>query len=279
MYPHVDTRSTAAVEAEVTTRWHAMFGPDEGFVRRGFALFHDSFDGLRLGREPLDLPYHDREHTLQGTLCLARLLQGWRGAPDVPAPDEPTARLALLAILLHDTGYLKPAGDRAGTGAKYMPNHEARSVAFVEGLGARAGLTPEDAAAVGRMIWCTSLGLKPDKLGFRTETERLAGCAVGTADLLGQMAAEDYPERLDGLFAEFEESIRHNGWSAGGAPFASVEELRRSTPAFWEQVIWPRLQGPLLRCHRFLNDPQPDGPNEYLDRIHANLARLDAVPA
>lgn len=279
VFAPVDTRDVRAVEAEVAARWRGMFGPDGGFVAAGFQLFAESFDGRRWHRAPLDVPYHDREHTLQGTLCLGRLLHAWRRHAMDPVPDEATARLALLAILLHDTGYLKPEGDADGTGAKYMPQHESRSVAFVHEALPEAGLTTAEIEAVGRMIWCTSLTTRVDSLGFRDERELLAGCVVGTADLLGQMAAADYPEKLAALFVEFEESARRNGWSGGGASLPTLAELRRGTPVFWEKLIWPRLNGPLRAVYRLLNDPWPDGPNDYLARIHANLARLREGPA
>lgn len=279
VFAPVDTKDMRAVEAEVTARWRGTFGPDGGFVAAGFRMFADSFDGRRWRRAPLDVPYHDREHTLQGTLCLGRLLHAWRRHAVAPALDEATARRALLAILLHDTGYLKPEGDADGTGAKYMPQHESRSVEFVHEVLPEAGLTTAEIEAVGRMIWCTSLTTRVENLGFRDERELLAGCVVGTADLLGQMAAADYPEKLAALFVEFEESARRNGWSGGGAALQTLAELRRGTPVFWEKLIWPRLNGPLRGVYRLLNDPWPDGPNDYLDRIHANLARLRDVPA
>lgn len=278
MFAPVDTRDAQAVAAEVAARWREMFGADAGFVATGFALFDDSFAGRRAGRAPLDVPYHDAEHTLQGVLCLGRLLHAWRRHGVAPALDEATARLALLAILLHDTGYLKAAGDADGTGAKFMPQHEARSVDFAHEVLPEAGLKTPEIDAIGRMIWCTCLTARIESLGFRDERELLAGCAVGTADLLGQMAAADYPEKLAALFLEFEESARRNGWSGGGAPLPTLAELRCGTPQFWEKLIWPRLNGPLRGVYRLLNDPWPDGPNEYLGCIHANLARLREGP-
>ena len=36
----------------------------------------------------------------------------------------------MLAILMHDTGYLKKRGDNEGTGAKYTLTHVDRSIQF-----------------------------------------------------------------------------------------------------------------------------------------------------
>jgi hypothetical protein len=48
----------------------------------------------------------------------------------------------------------------------------------------------------------------------------------------------------------------------------------RNTPAFWEKYVQPKVNGDFQRLYTFLNDPYPDGPNDYLQRIEANIARL-----
>ncbi len=45
-----------------------------------------------------------------------------------------------------------------------------------------------------------------EELPFRDSREWLIGALVATGDMLGQMAAEDYPERLAGLYLEFREA-------------------------------------------------------------------------
>jgi hypothetical protein len=50
--------------------------------------------------------------------------------------------------------------------------------------------------------------------------------------------------------------------------------LRAKTPKFWEGYVRPKLERDFGGLYRFLNDPYPSGPNYYLDRVEANIARL-----
>ena len=105
--------------------------------------------------------------------------------------------------------------------------------------------------------------------------EKLAGFALATADLLGQMAAEDYVDKLPELYEEFAE---------GAAPaqtqphfiasFSSAADLVARTPVFWEKFVLAKLERDLLGLYRFLNEPYPAGPNYFLNRITANMERL-----
>lgn len=56
--------------------------------------------------------------------------------------------------------------------------------------------------------------------------------------------------------------------------FLSSEDLVMKTPTFWERSIRPKLDHELLGLWRFLNDPYPDGPNEYVARVEANMQRI-----
>jgi hypothetical protein len=99
--------------------------------------------------------------------------------------------------------------------------------------------------------------------------------ALGTADLLGQMAARDYIEKLPVLFSEFAEAA--NTDKVNGARFAQYEtaaDVVRGTPSFWSDYAWPRINEDFSRLYVFLNDPIPDGPNPYLLGVQKNLARL-----
>src|SRR5664279_6170198 len=120
MYPSVATKDPTAVEAEVQAAYLAMFPKgDLLFVPRVFGWAIECFSGNYHDYQAVDTRYHDFEHTLQGTLCLARLLRGRQAAGAHPQFTPQMFQLALLAILLHDAGYLKKRSDKEGTGAKY----------------------------------------------------------------------------------------------------------------------------------------------------------------
>jgi hypothetical protein len=127
------------------------------------------------------------------------------------------------------------------------------------------------------MIRCTGLNAKLAALPFASPGERITGYALATADLLGQMAAEDYVDKLPILFTEFAEAAAFSGdRSHFVSIFANAEDLIRKTPGFWHSSIRPKLNTELLGLWKFLNDPYPHGPNHYMDRIEANLERIRA---
>lgn len=248
---------------------------DAGFVPRAFARVERYFSGSNPDYLAIDARYHDLEHTLQGTLAFSCLLRGRLEAGAEPALSQETFELGLLAILLHDTGYLKRRDDADGTGAKYTATHVNRSCDFAERLLWHHGYSLRQIHAVQHMIRCTGMGASVTTIPFQSDEERIAGFALGTADLLGQMAAPDYVEKLPILFEEFQESARYNAGKGGpGMLFASARDLMEKTPGFWRKYVLPKIENDFLGLFRFLARPAPDGPNEYLEAIEANLARL-----
>lgn len=276
MFTAEDTRDPTAVAHEVQLIYLGLF--PEGnrlIVPRAFGVVIDCFSGGNPNYLPIDALYHDVEHTLQGTLCFARLLRNRHLAGVEPRLNGDQFELGLLAILLHDTGYLKRKGDTEGTGAKYTPIHVRRSAEFAAECLGMKGFTREDVQAIQHMIQCTGIGAEPGKIPFRNDWERILGCALATADLLGQMAAPDYVDKLPILFEEFAEAARHNGGENPAlTQFKSAEELMQRTPDFWAKYVRPRLDDTLGGLHRFLAEPFPDGPNRYLERIEENIARI-----
>ena len=133
----------------------------------------------------------------------------------------------------------------------------------------------EDILAVQNMIRCTGVNVKLDTIQFQDELERIVGFALGTADLLGQMAAADYVDKLPILYSEFAEAARYNeGKMKAGGFFASADDLMQKTPLFWENYVQQKISREFLGVFQFLNVPYPDGPNAYIERIDANIARL-----
>ena len=75
MDAQVDTKDPAAVEREVQAVYVAMFPQAGGsFVPTALGWLKDCFAGKYRDYQASDARYHDLEHTLQGTLCMARLL-------------------------------------------------------------------------------------------------------------------------------------------------------------------------------------------------------------
>jgi len=272
----VDTKDPRRVMAAVQDVFRSMFpsGSMES-VERVFSWATACFYGGYPGYQAIDVKYHDLEHTLQATWCLVRILKGRQQAGIEPELTEHQFLLGLCAILLHDAGYLKQTNDLEGTGAKYTLVHVDRSAALAARLLAEKGYTPGDIEAVQRIIQCTGVKLQISVVPFRATWEHFLGSALGTADLLGQIAAADYIEKLPVLYEEFAEAARFNGSkNSPVAIYGSVDDLLRKTPEFWEKIVWPRLENDFAGVYRFLNEPYPYGPNDYLIAATQNLARL-----
>ena len=273
----VNTRDPRSVEHRVAQDYWCMFPDgDATFVSRAFGWVEAYFRGDNPDFLRIDAHYHDLEHTLQGTLAFSTLLRGRMEAGVEPILSQEMFELGLLAILLHDSGYLKRRDDRDGTGAKYTATHVNRSCDFAERLLWHHGYSLRQVHAVQHMIRCTGVGAKLAAIPFQSEEERIAGFALGTADLLGQMAAGDYVEKLPILFEEFSESAQFNAGKGGPAMlFNSVQDLTEKTPAFWRKYVLPKIENDFLGLFHYLARPAPEGRNEYIEAIEANIQRLE----
>src|SRR5271170_341252 len=188
MNQSVSTKDPKAVAKEVQASYLAMFPKGNRlFVPSAFGWAAECFTGRYADYQAVDTDYHDFEHTLQGSLCMARILHGRQMAAANPPITQRIFELGLLAILLHDTGYLKKRGDMEGTGAKYTATHVSRSTEFAARLLGEKGYSPEDIKSVQNMIRCTGVDATLSNIHFHDELEKIVGYALGTADLLGQM--------------------------------------------------------------------------------------------
>jgi hypothetical protein len=90
MFPPVDTKNPSAVASFVEETFARMYS---GASLQWLRVIFNDIETLFAGRHPdyaaVDLRYHDLEHTLQATVCLALLLEGRHGrgrAADGRAP-------------------------------------------------------------------------------------------------------------------------------------------------------------------------------------------------
>ena len=276
MLPTVDTADPRAVATEVQTIYLELYpAGDPSFVSRAFSWATNFFQGRYSDFQPIAMKYHNFEHTLQVTLCMMQLLRGRARAGAEPRLPQRLFELGLLAILFHDIGYLKQRGDISGTGAKYTLVHVLRSAEFAAQLLREHQYPETDITAVRNMINSTGVNLAVETIPFQDDLERLVGFALSTGDLLGQIAAPGYVEKLPLLFEEFSESDRFNKPRRPAiGTFASAEEMMSRTPQFWTGYVLPKITREFQGLFRFLSDPYPDGPNPYLQAAEANIARI-----
>jgi hypothetical protein len=183
--------------------------------------------------------------------------------------------LALSAVLLHDTGYLKLRSDHRGTGAKYTYCHVLRSCAFAASYLPTVGANHAEIEIVLSAINCTGPGKDITQVNFRDPVARVIGFALGTADYLGQMGAPDYPDELEILYREFQEADEFVHAPLSTRNFKSAAELIERTPEFWRSFVKRRLETDFQSLFHFLAHPYPNGRNEYLDAVEQNIAEIE----
>ncbi|PTX94347.1 hypothetical protein [Opitutus sp. ER46] len=269
----VDTKNASAVSRAVEAAFAKMYsGAGLTLVPAVFREVERLFAGGHPDFRAIDLRYHDLEHTLQATLCVVDILAGRHRAAVQPPISARQFELAVVAVLLHDAGYVKQRSDAAGTGAKYTYCHVLRSAAFAASYLPTLGVDDLELEGVLNAINCTGPAGQVSRLCFANPLERFIGCAVATGDYLGQMAAPDYPDELEILFHEFEESDNFVRVPPERRVFQSAADLAEKTPTFWRDVVRPKLESEFDAVYRFLAQPYPDGPNRYLIAIERNLA-------
>ncbi|MGC9450519.1 MAG: hypothetical protein ACP5I4_03655 [Oceanipulchritudo sp.] len=271
----IPTHDPRAVEAAVCEIGKQCF-PEQstGKIESLMLSVEDLYQGKVAPYQESDMAYHNLEHTLQVTLCWARMFQSLREHRSELPLVFADFLLGVAACLLHDTGYLKETEDPGGTGAKYVLIHEHRSCQISRRF--LLGLQWPDSAisVIQRLIASTGPRAIIDGIPFISPTEKVLAQMLATADFLAQMADPLYLEKLPALFREFEEFDRLRGLSQTERPFPNLDSLLSSTPKFWYQFVLPRLKVDYDGVYRLLNQPYPDGINPYLQQAEANIEAL-----
>jgi len=240
----------------------------ETLMRDVTRLFHGEWPGYLAS----DMRYHDLEHTLQATVCIVDLVQGYHRAGTEPRQTRREGEKAVAAALLHDSGFIKRADDPAGTGAKHTFVHEQRSCEFARAYLPSVGFSPEEIEDICAAISCTGPRNRISTQTFSGPLNRLLACMLVTADYLAQLAAPDYPDELDILFAEFTEAYEFAQVPPEQRLFKSARELKQKTPDFWEKYALPMLDTEAAGVHSYLSVTGQT--SSYLQAIEANIAEV-----
>ncbi|MBT8048238.1 MAG: HD domain-containing protein [Xanthomonadales bacterium] len=271
----IDFSCTAQVRELARERYLHMFGvKDDAYIDDYMDVTEELFTGNAPDYQANDTAYHDISHTLQAALCLVELLHHRHLEGAAPRIDADDFRRALVAVLFHDIGYLKKTGDTSGSGAKYTHLHEKRSCSFARELLSQRGWPQNDIQFVENLISATGPSADVTRVGFRSEIERVLGQSVCTADYIGQMSDPHYPEKLEILFGEFRESYLYQQIPEQDWPFASFEDLLRSSPEFWAHFVQHKLEVECAGVVKHLKHPVT-GENPYMQAVERNLARIE----
>lgn len=230
-------------------------------------LYYGTYDGYRA----CNTHYHDLNHAFSVFLLVARIIHG--AILEGFVIDEETAVGGLVAALTHDIGFLQPADDDSGTGAKYTIGHEERSKQFVgEYLSQSASLVPfTDICRT--CIDATNLSIHIADLDVKNDAEHTMAKIIGSADLVAQLSDRWYLDKLLFLYREFRE---------GGVPgYASEFELLAKTGSFYRHVVVPRLQEQFDNVHNsvrtYFRIFMGEDRDYYTESIESNLNYLDVL--
>lgn len=276
----VRVSSPDAVRDAVADLFHMAY-PAASFDPLWMA-FHDYerlFDGSFPGYLGCDTVYHDRQHTLDMTLAVARLIVGYdRSCSGLEQLGSERAMLCLITALYHDAGYIRRDDEpRWENGAQFTNWHVTRSSEFLADYLPRLGLR-HLAQVAAQLVHFTGYERKPDDIDLDDLRDITVGHLLGTGDLLAQMADRCYLEKCrDRLYAEFVLGGVAFGDAMDGSPrYESGLDLLRQTPAFWRQAGYQRMNREFNRAYRYM-EVLFDGRNPYMEWIDANLEYLDQV--
>lgn len=246
-------------------------------VKAVFNDLMDVFSGNMKGYLKCDTGYHDIKHTLQVVPPFIGILDGWNKSKKIPKIPKDLFERGIIAVLLHDTGYIKTDNDLEGTGGKYTLVHTQRSTDFATTYLSKKGFDKDTINSIKNIIMYTGVAVDYKKLPFNSEEEKIVGYALGTADLLGQMSADDYPEKLPNLFREFEESYHFEGIDEirkqGMAIFDSADDLIKATPSFYEIVVKERFKN-MGSLYKYLTYHFDDKRNYFIEAIEENIKKI-----
>ena len=246
-------------------------------IKAVFNDLMDLFSGNMKGYLKCDTGYHDIKHTLQVVPPFIGILDGWNKSKKRPKISKELFDRGIIAVLLHDTGYIKTDNDLEGTGAKYTFVHTQRSADFAISYLSKKGFKKDTINSVKNIIMYTGVAVDYNKLPSNSEGERIVGYALGTADLLGQMSADDYPAKLPTLYREFEESYHFEGIDKlrkqGMTVFDSADDMIKNTPSFYEGAVKERFKN-MGSLFKYLTYHFDDERNYFIEAIEENIKKI-----
>jgi len=278
----VQVSSTEAV-TEAVRELFAAGWPGESFDRLATAFedFERLFSGRMPGYHGVDTVYHDRQHTLDMTLAMARLLLGYEASVDAQQRfgAERTV-MALVTSLFHDAGYIREFDDlRHRNGAEFTLYHVTRSARFLARFLPSIGMDNWVPIST-RIVHFTGYEIKLSQIQLADGRDRKLGHLLGTADLIAQMADRCYLEKCrDRLYPEFVLGGIAAAPGVDGAlqvRYSSGLDLLRQTPHFVRETRAQRLDGEFEHAYHYL-ERLFDGKNPYLEAIDRNVSYLQRI--
>jgi hypothetical protein len=267
----------SAVESLLRPTWPGInFTP----INDAFEHFDRLFAGEVPGFYGVDTVYHDRQHTLDITLALARLIVGYERQQEAEAARLGAERavVGLITGLFHDVGYLRRVDDGELNGAEFTRTHVSRGARFIADYLPTVGLGAWIPVAT-QIVHFTGYEVPFPQIQVSDARDIKMGHLIGTADMIAQMADRCYLEKCrDRLYAEFVLGGVALPVANGGlqVKYASGLDLLRQTPDFVEDVRTKRLTEQFEGAYHYL-EVLFGGNNPYIDAIDRNIDYLKQI--
>ena len=277
------TDSQAVCDAVCDIFHSCYLATDDSQIRQAFEDFDSLFEGHFNGFNACDTFYHDKQHTLDMTLAVARLIDGHERQSDrVHTFGAKLTTLTIITALFHDSGYIRKTNDQKFyNGAQYTPIHVSRSASFLNNYLHMIGM-PEFADISANMVHYTGYEVSPDEIKLPDEKLHLLGYMLGTADLIAQMSDRCYLEKCkERLFPEFELGGMTTTQDKKGNSiilFESADDLLAKTPTFYNSEVKNRLNNLFQQVYKYAEAHFGDN-NLYLEYLDKNIHHIESLIA
>jgi hypothetical protein len=273
---NVRTTDPVAVMREVERIFLGLYSESSTQVLdQAFADVTRLFSGEYQGFHACDTAYHDIQHTLDVTLAMARLIDGYERArtKGMESFSAELFQLGVITALCHDIGYLREEQDtQAQNGAEYTLTHVSRGAKFLRNYLPKLGLGRLGDVAAS-LIHFTGYEIPVSKIPVPDAKFRVLGNLLGSADIIAQMSDRCYLEKCrDRLYPEFLAAGIARKRDTDGREqvvYASGDDLVLKTPGFYRGAN-KRLEDDLAGSHK-LAEYHFGGQNLYLDELAKNI--------
>jgi hypothetical protein len=270
----INTTDPVCVKLEVERIFRSLYSrPQAPMLSRAFDDMVSMYRGEYPGYAKCDTEYHDLQHSLEVTLAMVRLLDGYeRSRADGPPIGERLFQLGAICALYHDIGYIRRITDtKHRSGAEYTTTHVSRGARFLREYLPTIGM--EDVAEVaGSIVHFTGYERPVASIRVPDPIYRLVGSLLGSADIIAQMSDRCYLEKCrDRLYPEFVAGgiTRKQTDHGEVVVFESGDDLLRKTPSFYENAT-RRLETDLGGAYQFARS-HFGGNNLYMDAVKQNI--------
>lgn len=275
----VQVSNSQAVCNAVCDIFHSCYHhASDKHIRRAFEDFDNLFEGHFDGYHGCDTFYHDKHHTLDMTLALARIIDGHERQSDSHHTfGASLTTLAIITALFHDSGYIRKQHDQKHhNGAEYTRIHVSRGADFLRNYLNMVGLN-EYADIAASMVHYTGYEVAPENIKLPDQKFHLLGYMIGSADLIAQMSDRCYLEKCrDRLFPEFLLGGLTETQTARGERkiiYASGLDLLQKTPAFYANDVQHRLETIFNNVYQYAAT-HFGGDNLYLVALNRNIDHI-----